>query len=45
MAIGEPPSATWLLALRLTILALVGIPVALLAAAPIGLLRRPLVQR
>jgi hypothetical protein len=45
MAIGEPPSATWLLALRLTILALGGIPFALLAAAPIGLLKRPLVQR
>jgi hypothetical protein len=44
-AIGEPPTAAWLLALRLAILAFVGIPVALLAAAPIGLLRRPLVQR
>ena len=45
MAIGEPPSATWLLAFRLAILAFVGIPLALLAAAPIGLLKRPLVQR
>jgi O-antigen/teichoic acid export membrane protein len=45
LAIGEPPSAAWLLALRLAILAFVGIPLALLAAAPGGLLTRSLVQR
>jgi hypothetical protein len=45
LAIGEPPSAAWLLSLRLAILAFVGIPFALLAAAPIGLLKRSMVQR
>ena len=45
LAIGEPLSAAWLLTLRLGILAFVGIPLAWLAAAPIGLVKRSLVQR
>jgi O-antigen/teichoic acid export membrane protein len=43
--IGEPASPAWLLAARLAIVAAVGIPLALMTAAPIGLFSRATVQR
>jgi O-antigen/teichoic acid export membrane protein len=44
-AIGEPASATGLLVIRLTIVAAVGIPCALLTVAPAGLFNRVWAQR
>ena len=44
-AIGAPESPVWLLVFRLAIVAAIGIPGALLTAAPIGLLHRASVQR
>jgi hypothetical protein len=44
-AIGAPESPVWLLALRLAIVAAIGIPGTLLMAAPIGLFTRASVRR
>jgi PST family polysaccharide transporter len=44
-AIGEPLSPMWLLVFRLSVVAAVGVPLALLTAAPIGSIRRAAMQR
>ena len=44
-AIGAPESPVWLLVFRLAVVAAIGIPGALLTAAPIGLFSRASVQR